>query len=272
MRIEGGVEKTLSGGVKPADRKRLFFNLYVLGGLAAAFILAYFLWPAFGWGVRHVTVTLLHGDLDGLKSYLLSFGVWSPVIAGLIMVFQGVVAPLPAFIPALANGLLFGAFWGTLLTWSTSMIGAILCFYIARSLGRPAIERLVSRRAMSSVDRFFERYGNNSVLIARFLPVVSFSAISYVAGVTSISFVGYFWATAIGILPGTIVFCVLGQNMTDMTRFIWYGVSGIAALFVLGFTVKQAFTRRLRAAGANPEKLPVESVGKPSTADVSNKQ
>jgi uncharacterized membrane protein YdjX (TVP38/TMEM64 family) len=231
----------------PAARFHFWLNLSVLAGLALALTLMYFLWPAFGWGVRHVTFEIFHGDLEGLKTYLLSFGEWAPVIAGLVMVFQAVVAPLPAFVPALANGLLFGAFWGTMLTWSTSLIGAVICFYIARSLGRPAVEKLVSSRAMDSVDRFFKRYGNNSILIARLIPLFSFSAISYVSGVTSISFQGYFWATAVGILPGTIVFCVLGNNMTDLVRFIWYAVTGIAALLVLGFSARQALNKRLES-------------------------
>ena len=229
--------------------KRL--NLAVTAGLAAAFVLAYFFWPAFGSGINYVSTLLLHGDIEGLKSYLLSFGTWAPVIAGLVMILQAVVAPLPAFVPALANGLLFGALWGTLLTWSTAIIGALICFYMARSLGRPVVERLVSRKAMDSVDRFFAQYGNNSILIARLIPLLSFSAISYAAGVTSISLRGYFWATAIGILPGTIVFCVLGQNMTDMVKFIWYAVAGIAVLIVLGMTLKQVLNRRMAKRGTD---------------------
>jgi uncharacterized membrane protein YdjX (TVP38/TMEM64 family) len=229
-----------------AARFHFRLNLAVLAGLVLAFILLYFFWADFGWGVRHVTSEIMHGDLEGLKTYLLSFGAWAPVIAGLVMVFQAVVAPLPAFVPALANGLLFGAFWGTLLTWSTSVIGAVICFYIARSLGRPAVEKLVSSRAMKSVDSFFKRYGNNSVLIARLIPLFSFSAISYVSGVTSIGFWGYLWATAVGILPGTIVFCVLGNNMNDLVRFVWYAVTGVAALIVLGFSARQAFNKRLQ--------------------------
>jgi uncharacterized membrane protein YdjX (TVP38/TMEM64 family) len=241
-------EDSKSSEVQPdprAARFHFWLDLGVLVSLALMLTLLYFWWPDFGWGVRHVTSAIFHGDLEGLKSYLLSFGAWAPVIAGLIMIFQAVVAPIPAFVPALANGLLFGAFWGTLLTWSTSVAGGLICFYIARALGRPAVERLVSHRAMRSVDRFFERYGNNSVLIARLIPLFSFSAISYVSGVTSIRLRGYFWATAIGILPGTIVFCVLGDNMTDLVRFIWYAVVGIAALLVLGLTVRQAFSRRI---------------------------
>ena len=248
-------------------RFHFWLNLSVLAGLALACVLLYYLWSDFGWGVRHITSEILHGDLQGLKTYLLSFGAWAPVIAGLVMIFQAVAAPLPAFVPAMANGLLFGAFWGTLLTWATSIIGGLICFYIARALGRPAVERLVSRRAMDSVDGFFKRYGNNSVLVARLIPLFSFSAISYVSGVTSISFRGYLRATAIGILPGTIVFCVLGNNMTDLVRFIWYGVTGIAALFVLGFSVRQALNRRL----VNREKSEETTLNNNSDPDINDK-
>jgi len=227
------------------SRFHFWLNLSVLAGACLAFALAYFLWPEFGSGVRYVTSVIARGDLEGLKNYLLSFGAWAPVVAGLVMILQAIVAPLPAFVPALANGLLFGAVWGTVLTWSTAIIGALICFYIARTLGRPAVEKLVSRRAMKSVDTFFARHGNSAVLIARFIPLLSFSAISYISGVTSISLWGYLWTTAVGILPGTIVFCVLGQNMTDMVKFIWYSVAGIAALIVLGLAVKAAADKRI---------------------------
>lgn len=227
------------------NRFHFWLNISVLSGACLAFALAYFFWPEFGSGVRYVTTVMTHGDLEGLKTYLLSFGSWAPIIAGLVMILQAIVAPLPAFVPALANGLLFGAVWGTILTWSTAIIGSLICFYIARTLGRPAVEKLVSRRAMKSVDTFFARHGNSAVLIARFIPFLSFSAISYTAGVTSISLWGYLWTTAVGILPGTIVFCVLGQNMTDMVKFIWYAVAGVAALIVLGLAVKAAADKRI---------------------------
>jgi uncharacterized membrane protein YdjX (TVP38/TMEM64 family) len=267
--MEISVQEVKESGDKRAGRFHFWLNLSVVAVLVLAFMLAYLLWPAFGSGVRYIVTALIHGDIEGLKSYLLSFGVWAPVIAGLVMIFQAVVAPLPAFVPALANGLLFGAFWGTLLTWSTSIIGALICFYIARSLGRPALEKLVSRRAMNSVDSFFERHGNNSVLIARLIPLLSFSAISYVSGVARISFRGYLWATVVGIIPGTIVFCVMGQNMTDLVKFIWYAATGVAALVVLGFAVRQASNRRIsnrekQAAAAERalKKSNADSVGK----------
>ena len=47
-------------------------------------------------------------DLEGLKKYILSFGMWAPVISFLLMILQSVAAPLPAFIITFANAALFG--------------------------------------------------------------------------------------------------------------------------------------------------------------------
>ncbi len=180
-----------------------------------------------------------------LKQSLPTWGAWAPVISAFIMIFQSIAAPLPAFIVTVTNGWLFGAFRGTLLSWSSAMAGAVLCFYIGRGFGRPAVERFVSKKALNYVDSFFQRYGNNSVLIARLLPVVSFDAVSYAAGLTPISFWGFFIATGIGQLPATIVYSWLGQNISTTAKIGLWAVAGVAALLVLGFTIKKAMDNRL---------------------------
>jgi uncharacterized membrane protein YdjX (TVP38/TMEM64 family) len=220
-------------------------NIGIIAGLVGAFFLAYFFIPGFGFGIRYVIDILSHGDLQRLKWYLLSFGAWAAVISTLIMIFQSVVAPLPAFVVTLTNGLLFGAIRGTLLSWASSMAGAVLCFYIARLAGRPAVEHFVGNKGINYVERFFKRYGTNSVLIARLIPVVSFDAVSYVAGVTSISFWSFFWASAVGELPATIVYSWLGQNMSSVAKFGLWAFVGVAALLIFGFTLKKIFDRRI---------------------------
>ena len=72
------------------------------------------------------------------------------------------------------------------------MLGAALCFFIARYFGRPAVVKLASESALAVSDRFFERYGKHAVLIARLVPIISFDVISYGAGLTGMRFLG-FW-------------------------------------------------------------------------------
>lgn len=106
-------------------------------------------------------------DLDSLKEYILSFGVWAPIISFILMILQSIAAPLPAFLITFANAALFGWVKGAILSWSSAMVGAAVCFFIAKYLGRDVVEKLTSKFAIESVDSFFEKYGKHTILIAR---------------------------------------------------------------------------------------------------------
>lgn len=101
------------------------------------------------------------------------------------------------------------------------------CFWIARSLGREAVEKLCSKTGLATIERFFERHGDQSVLIARLLPFVSFDFVSYFAGLTSMPFKGFMVATGIGQLPATIVYSYVGGMLTGGAKIL------VPALFIL---------------------------------------
>ncbi|RJQ56027.1 MAG: TVP38/TMEM64 family protein [Actinobacteria bacterium] len=232
--------------------------------LAAAALGAYALVPGVRQGVATAFSVLGRGDVRALKSYLLSFGPAAPIVSGLLMVFQSVIAPLPAFVITFTNGLLFGAWWGALLSWSSSMAGAAICFWIARVLGRPTVERLVGGgRALDASDRFFDRYGDKTVLVTRLLPFVSFDVISYGAGLTPLGFWRFFVATGIGQLPATLVYSYLGQNLTGSVKVVFFTFIAILVLLVLSSTLKPLYERRIRSKSENGPAVPPATVHPP---------
>ncbi len=226
---------------------RSFAILIILAALVGV---AYWLSPDVRSGLQRSLDILARADIQQLRDYLLSFGVWAPIVSAVLMVLQALLFPLPAFIITVTNGLLFGAFWGTVLSWSSAMVGAAICYAIGRILGRPAVERLVSPKALGVADRFFDRYGRHAVLIARLIPVVSFDVVSYAAGVTSLNFVEFMIATGIGQLPATILYSILGQNVNSTAQFGLWVFLVVAALIVLGLAVKKAVENRLDGAEA----------------------
>lgn len=185
--------------------------------------------------------------IAAFRDYLLGFGVWAPLVSSSLMVFQALIAPLPAFVVTFTNGLLFGWAWGTLLSWTSAMLGAALCFWIARALGRPVVEKLVGgTQALEISDLFFARYGNRAILISRLLPFVSFDIISYGAGLTPVPFWQFLIATGIGQLPATVIYSYLGQNLTGSVQVLFWVFSITVALFVLGWTIGPLLIRRIR--------------------------
>ena len=155
-----------------------------------------------------------------------------------------IAAPLPAFLLTFANANLFGWWKGAVLSWSSAMAGAAVCFYIARLLGRDVAEKLTSRAGLKQIDVFFERHGRMSILIARLLPFMSFDIVSYAAGLTSMSFGSFFIATGIGQLPATIIYSYVGSMLTGGAKLFVTGLLLLSAISALIVLFKQLYNEK----------------------------
>ncbi|WP_227821159.1 TVP38/TMEM64 family protein [Clostridioides sp. ZZV14-6345] len=181
-------------------------------------------------------------NLDAIKEYILSFGVWAPIISFALMILQSIAAPLPAFLITFANATLFGWVNGAILSWTSAMAGATICFVIGRFLGRDVVVKLTSKFALESIDDFFDKYGKHTILIARLLPFISFDLVSYAAGLTSMSFVSFFIATGLGQLPATIVYSYVGGMLTGGAKVMMTGLLILFALSVLIYMLKKIYS------------------------------
>lgn len=211
-------------------QKHNWIKRILLLAVIAAAVGAWALIPSANQGMNEVLRMFASGDFTVVREFVASYGGYAALISFLLMIFQSVAAPLPAFLLTFANASLFGWWQGAILSWTSAMAGAAVCFAIARVLGRDAAERLTSRSGLRQIDTFFERYGKNTVLICRLLPFMSFDIVSYAAGLTSMSFGAFFIATGIGQLPATLVYSYVGGMLTGGAKLL---VTGLLILFAL---------------------------------------
>jgi len=212
-------------------------------------ICMYLFIPSVKVNVNQAIFILSNVNVDMAREYILSFGIWAPIVSFLLMILQSVAAPLPAFIITFANAGLFGWIKGAMLSWTSAMAGAALCFYIARFLGRNAVEKLTSKTALKSVDDFFEKYGKYAILIARLLPFISFDIVSYAAGLTSMSFGSFFIATGLGQLPATIIYSYIGGMLTGTAKTFVFGLLCLFSLSILIALIKKVWDDKKRKGG-----------------------
>lgn len=210
----------------------------VLAGIGFYFI------PPVRSKVTQVLMLFRSMSVDGIIGYLRSFGVWAVVISFLLMMFQSIIAPLPAFLITFANAAVFGWWQGALLSWTSAMAGALVCFYIARIAGRDLVEKMNKNFSLEKLDEYFDRYGKHTILICRLLPFISFDFISYAAGLTAIKPIPFLIATGIGQLPATIVYSYVGSNLTGSTKTIMFGLLSMFALFIAIYVFKQIYQNR----------------------------
>ena len=170
----------------------------------------------------------------GMADWIGGIGNWGPVAIVALMVLHSFI-PFPAEIVALCAGAVFGTLFGSALTWTGAMIGASLSFWLARLLGRAAIERLLPVRHRRVLDDWADDQGALTLLVSRFIPVIAFNLINYAAGLTRVSWWTFIWTTSIGILPLTILMAYLGARMMELSwpYLLASSAGGIVAIWAL---------------------------------------
>ena len=208
----------------------------LLVAAATVFGLLYLLLEGFRAETNLALGILGRGDIVGLKDYIVSFGVWAPVVSCFLMVLQALVAPVPSFLITFANGLAFGVFWGWMLSLFGHVLAAAVCFGISRALGRGPVEVLMGKAGLESADRWFARWGVYAVFAGRLVPGVAFDAISYAAGLTRMEFRSFMVATALGIFPQTFLYSYLGRQAPQYVG-LFFGTSGLVIFGVAAIAV-----------------------------------
>lgn len=184
-------------------------------------------------------------DPTPVKEYIRSFGALAAGVSFLLMIIQSIAAPLPAFLITFANAAVFGWVWGAILSWSSAMAGAAICFGIAKLYGRTVVTKLTGKTTLKAVDDFFEKFGGKAIIIARLLPFVPFDPISYAAGLTAMRFWPFILATGLGQLPATIVYSYAGDMLSGGAKTFVYGLFILFAAFALTMLLRSIFAERL---------------------------
>ncbi len=153
---------------------------------------------------------------EALRNLIVSTGSWGPIVYIVIYTIRPLLL-FPALILTLAGGLAFGPWWGTLYVLLGGLSGACLCFMIARSFGHEKMKKHVGQFSqLRAFDDQIAEHGFRTMLIMRIVPIFPYDPVSYLAGLSKMSFRDYTLATAIGMVPGAFAFNMLGHSLTDM--------------------------------------------------------
>jgi uncharacterized membrane protein YdjX (TVP38/TMEM64 family) len=239
-----GGDRASKGWFGPTGRGGAPFVLAALPMLLL--MLAFLGLLAWSPGLRGELITawdlLVDGDPEPLKDWLLDFGVWAPVVSALLQIATSVFPPLPSFLVAIANAMVYGAVLGGLLTFVTALLAAAVCFGIARLIGRPGVIRIISLESLEKMDDFMERRGLLAVFLARLIPFINPDVVSYVAGVTGIRWFPFLVAIAAGAVPATVFYSVVGAAAIESTPWV---IGMVAVSTILPLVLLFIFRKRL---------------------------
>lgn len=152
-------------------------------------------------------------DLVRIRAVVSAAGPWAPVAFVAAFASLTLIAT-PRNVLTTLGAALFGVGGGIALSWAAALLGAVVAFSIGRLLSRDGFERL-TRGRLARVSAVLRDHGTGSVLAARLMPVVPFTGVNYGAGILGVRLAHFVLGTAVGIVPGTVAYAVVGAYGFD---------------------------------------------------------
>jgi uncharacterized membrane protein YdjX (TVP38/TMEM64 family) len=167
---------------------------------------------------------------------------------------------LPGSIFTISAGLIYGVFAGTAIALTGAVIGASLAFLVARYLLRQSIEETTKKNPrFAAIDQAIGKNGWKIVGLLRLSPLIPFNLSNYFYGITSISFGAYVLVSAIGMIPGTLLYAYLGAigqagvsggaSGHSKWQYVLLGV-GLVATIAVTILVSRIARNALKKSGA----------------------
>jgi uncharacterized membrane protein YdjX (TVP38/TMEM64 family) len=188
------------------DWRKLALAGAVVAALAAFFLLG---------GPRWLSLDTLQSNRERLLDF--TGRHYAAVLVGAMVVYAAATAlSFPgAVVLTLAAGFVFGPWVGTAVVVVGATVGATLAFLGARYLFADAARRRMGPR-LRKLAAGFEADGFSYMLFLRLVPAFPFWLVNLAPALTSLGTRTFVAATAIGIIPGSFVYCYLGARLSTL--------------------------------------------------------
>ena len=168
------------------------------------------------------------------------------VVAFIAIYILSCVFMLPGSVLTLGAGAVFGVVKGSVIVSVASTLGATAAFLVGRYLARDRVGRMIEGNGrFRAIDEAVGREGWKIVGLTRLSPVFPFNLLNFAYGITTVSLRDYFFASWIGMLPGTVMYVYLGSLAGSLATLGGQGGGRTPAqwaLYIVGLLATVAVT------------------------------
>lgn len=223
--------------------------------------ITYLLYPIFkGFGDE--------GWLESIQERISSYsGIWGVLIFLLIQTMQVLIAVIPAI--QVVGGVLYGWFFGALLSFAGIVLGSLIVWGIVKKLGTPLVEAIVSEKHMKKF-RFLEddRKLITILVLLYVIPGVPKDVITYIVPLTKVKMKDFFLYVIPWRIPAIVLSTVFGSNVTHgnyKTAIVI--VSIILIIAIIGMIFKDKILYRINKLRRHSKKSQTASVNAKNNCD-----
>jgi uncharacterized membrane protein YdjX (TVP38/TMEM64 family) len=221
----------------PSATSRNSLLTRVLLIIAIALVIGLLGWSYASGGIFHVLLNSGPAEekVAALRAFFDGFGVAAPLVYVGFVILEVVIAPIPGTMLYAPGGVIFGGFWGGLLSLTGNVIGAGMACQLMRFFIGKRAEEYLERSALARYEEHITRRGAWVIFLLRVNPLTSSDLVSYAAGLTHLSV----WKLMLGTLAGMAPLCFAQSYLADelLTAFPLLIYPLVAACVVYGLVV-----------------------------------
>ena len=173
-----------------------------------------------------------------IQSYLELNIALAPLISIVLRITSIILAPIPGTPIDLLNIAFFGKNIGFIYTEISIIIGSTVNFWIARRFGESAVRKFVPIDKIHIwEERISQKSGFWGLVLIRMFSIPIFDYLSYIAGLTRMSFWKFFFSSIFASIPPTWAFYYLGD--TFFRKGLLWSAIVVGILTLLYFLFQQ---------------------------------
>ncbi len=201
-------------------------------------------------------------SLENIIELTQSYRAFGPLIGFLLPFLEAFLPFLPLFVFVFANATAYGLWFGFLLSWLGTVVGAYAVFLIVRKYGQARFMNFMTRHEkVQKLIRWVERNGFGPLFLLLCFPFTPSALVNLVAGLSNISRHYYLLTVMAGKLVMVFIISFVGYDIRALfTQPLRTAI--VIAVIVILYVVGKIFEKRLhkrveedfRQAGENNKK------------------
>ena len=158
---------------------------------------------------------------------------------GLGLLIYGVVSLVPGTSgKSIVFGWLYGFWQGVLIILLGLTAAATIIFFLSRYILRSWIEARYAK-FLTALNRHLRKEGAFYLLTLR-MAHFPYSFLNYASGASRVPIQTFWWTTALGLLPGTMVFAYVGMRLPSLGELAKHGANSLIDPFIMAALVVSA--------------------------------
>ena len=184
--------------------------------------------------IAHRDLIKMYSDVRSVEMLVFEYKGYGALVLLGSQVLQILITVIPGQPIQFACGYLFSPIVALLISIAGSVIGSTIAFYMAKILGRDAVEILAGNsKAMQYLDKLDSRNGYFALFLMYLIPGFPKDPLSYIAGLSEMKYFPYILISTLARIPGMLGSLLIGH----FSYLKSYTAIAIVVIIVLAITI-----------------------------------